>query len=96
MRNLIRQLFWDPEKFEEVERKGRYMRFFNSPEGEWILKDLAAMYHVVSAVTTNDMAGRVDPLRSAYDDGQRSVPLFILNYVNSPLIEPPELDEEEF
>ena len=71
------------------------MRFFNTPEGEWILKDLAGMYHVVAAVTANDAHGRVDPGRTHYNDGQRSVVLFILNYVNSPLIEPPELDEEE-
>lgn len=60
-----------------INRHERYCAHFESAEGKAILRDLMRKYRVLE---TTHVPG--DPHSTAYNEGQRSVILSILRYVN--------------
>lgn len=65
-----------------AERPGRlrlheaYRRLFCSPEGELVMEDLARR-GFMDRTTVAVSGGGVDPVRSAYNEGRRSLVLYV-------------------
>jgi len=75
-----------PEQAEK-QRRAKYEQVFNSPEGRWVLADMARMHGVFSGRMRKDGAGGADALQMAFDTGARSVVLDLLRMVDEPLID---------
>ena len=86
---------------EAQERKLTYQRVFNSPDGEWVLADLAEYFKVTFASVAWDAKMNVDIPATFFQEGRREVIMFILRFVESPMRDikdfraPEELDPLE-
>lgn len=74
-------------QFEQAQnRKLTYERVFNTPDGEWVLADLAEQFHALGPSMTM-VNGIVDIPASFFADGRREVVMWIMRFVQSPLLD---------
>jgi len=60
---------------DKLDKKAVYSRLFNSEDGKKVLNELCRLHYI------NGTTFSADPFRNAYNEGQRSVVIRILNII---------------
>ena len=68
----------------DKEKHERYLRVFSTRDGEAILSDLAKACYARRLTTVIDHQGRIDPGTMAFNEGRRSVYLYIKKAMEEP------------
>ena len=76
------------------ERHDRYRSVFTTPNGEWVLNDLARIcFRDSTTLVYSEVDGKVDPAYTVYHEGMRTVFLTIQRALEPPPDPPPAVDE---